>query len=502
MAAKTPSEAIPGGPTLQPAGIGHNGGPTLNPCLRDFWLTPARNRVLYGGRSSSKSWDAAGFAIYLAANFKVRFLCTRQFQNKIEESVYTLLKIQIERFGLAAEFTVTNNKITHNRTGSEFIFYGLWRHIDEIKSLEGIDVCWVEEAHNLTEDQWKILEPTLRKEGSQFWIIFNPRLVTDFVYRRFVTNSSSATIKTGVLGEIGGTIKRKINYTENPFLSQTILKVIAEKEAEDPDEFANIYLGEPLEDDDTVIIKRSWVLAAIDARKVLIESGRYTAEQFGGRRRIGYDVADSGEDKCATVEAYGVEVERIDEWKAREDELLKSATRVHAQARERGAEITYDSIGVGAFSGAHFEELNTLNGVRISHFKFNAGGGVLDPEDQIDPKNPDSPTNQDYYLNLKAQTWGEVATRFRNTFNAVRNGIMIAADQLISIASDCEHLDSLIDELCTPRRDYDRAGKVKVESKKDLAKREIKSPNKADAFVMAFARRDGFDLDAFIRAHS
>src|SRR5574340_403514 len=110
--------------------------PTLNPVLRDFWLTPARNRILYGGRDSSKSWDAAGFAIFLAQHCCIRVCCARQFQNKIAESVYTLLKIQIERFGLAREFKITDNSIIHRGTGSEFLFYGLWRHIDEIKSLE------------------------------------------------------------------------------------------------------------------------------------------------------------------------------------------------------------------------------------------------------------------------------------------------------------------------------------------------------------------------------
>jgi phage terminase large subunit len=108
----------------------------------------------------------------------------------------------------------------------------------------------------------------------------------------------------------------------------------------------------------------------------------------------------------------------------------------------------------------------------------------------VDPHNPRSPTNADFYLNRKAQAWWDVATRFRNTFNAVRKDMHIPAGELISIASDLPHLEALIDELCTPRRDYDGAGgKVKVESKKDLAKREIPSPNKADAFVMAFADR-------------
>lgn len=475
MAARTPSEEIPGGPTVQPGGIGHNGGPTLNPVLRSFWETPARNRVLYGGRASSKSWDAAGFAIFLAQAYKVKFLCVRQFQNKIAESVYTLLKIQIERFGLRAEFDIQRDRIIHRRTGSEFIFYGLWRHIDEIKSTEGVDVCWIEEAHNLSKEQWDILEPTLRSDASQFWIVFNPRLASDFVWRRFVVNTPPKTIK------------RQINYDENPFLSQTMLDVIAAKRDEDEDEFNHIYLGQPRTDDDKIIIKRSWVLASLGARaKLNIPAG--------GRRRIGWDVADDGADKNATVEVEGIEAVGMEEWKGGEDELPQSASRVHARAVEWGAEIDFDSIGVGAFAGGYFKALNESQGVSIPYHKFNAGAGVLNPADLIDPSDPKGRTNRDYYLNLKAQTWGRVAERFRNTFNAVHRGLHYEADDLISIDPSLPDLDALIDELCTPRRDYDLAGKAKVESKKDLAKANRPggpkpSPNKADAFIIANAPR-------------
>lgn len=443
---------------------------TLNPCLREFWTTPARNRVLYGGRSSSKSWDAAGFAVFLASNYKVRFLCTRQFQNKIEESVYTLIKAQIERFGLTSQFKILDAKIIHKRTGSEFIFYGLWRHIDEIKSLEGVDVLWIEEAHNLTEGQWQILEPTIRKEHSQVWVIFNPKLSTDFTYKRFVVNPPPKTVV------------RKINYTENPFLSRTILDVIEAAQIEDPDEHAHIYLGEPRDDDDGVIIKRSWIQAAIDAHKVL-------GFKASGFKRIGFDVADSGNDLCANVAAHGSVVEWADEWKAQEDELLKSCTRTYSAARERGASILYDSIGVGATAGAKFKELNDGKPNPIRYEKFNAGAAVHMPEKLY--QKPDI-TNGDMFSNIKAQTWWLVADRFRNTFNAIRNGEKFRDDELISISSDCPKLDKLMDELSTPRRDYDGNGRVKVESKKDLAKpnREggaVPSPNLADAFVMCFS---------------
>ncbi len=202
------------------------------------------------------------------------------------------------------------------------MFYGLWRHINEIKSLEGIDICWLEEAHALTEDQWRVLEPTIRKAGSQFWIIFNPQLSTDFAWQRFIVKPPR------------GTLARQINYTENPFLSQTMLDLIEGAKAEDFEEYQHVYLGQPRDDDDMVVIKRSWLMAAIDAHKKL-------GIDISGDRRIGFDVADSGDDKCATVAAHGPLATWADQWKAGEHELLKSTTRVWNAAAECGSSIVY-----------------------------------------------------------------------------------------------------------------------------------------------------------------
>lgn len=462
-------------------------GPTLNPALRQFWRASVnakgeliRNRVLYGGRSSSKSWDAAGFAIFLAQAFTVKFLCARQFQNKIEESVYTLLVATIDRYGLRDQFRILESKIIHRRTGSEFIFYGLWRHINEIKSLEGVDVCWLEEAHALTPAQWRVLEPTVRKEGSQFWLIFNPILSTDFVWRRFVLNPPP------------GTISRMINFDENPFLSDTMLRVIEAARDEDEDEFNHVYRGLPRDDDEGAVIKRSWAMAAIDAHKAL-------GIEPSGRNQIGFDVADSGTDKCALVHAYGPLATWSEQWKAGEDELLKSATRARAACVERSASLVYDSIGVGAGVGAKVNELNGPGGT-VSHTGFNAGGAVEKP-DKIYARSHPPKTNRDMFANAKAQAWWNVADRFRNTFNAVKKGATFPADELIFLSSEMDNLQLLIDELCTPKRDFDNAGKVKVESKKDLAKSNRPggaqpSPNLADAFVMAFANlRSGYIWD-------
>lgn len=471
-------------------GIGHNGGPTLNPALEDFWLADLndqgeeiRHRVLYGGRASSKSWDAAGFAIWLASNYKIKVLCARQFQNKIEESVYSLLKLQIERFGLQRQFKILDNKIIHRRTGSEFLFYGLWRHIGEIKSLEGVDICWLEEAHALTEQQWEVLEPTVRREWSQFWLIFNPMLSTDFVWRRFVVNPPP------------GTITRLINYTENPFLSSTMLRVIVAAKAEDEEEFKHIYGGVPRDDDDSAVIRRSWIMAAIDAHKTL------GIDPTGGDR-VGFDVADDGKDKCALVHAHGPLAAWADMWKATEDELLKSATRARAACVARSADLVYDSIGVGASVGAKVNELNKP-GETVRHTGFNAGGAVVRPDKEYERSHPPK-KNKDMFANAKAQAWWSVADRFRNTFNAVTKGAKYDPSDMIFISSDLPHLNLLIDELCTPKRDFDNAGKVMVESKKQLAKANRvggpqPSPNLADAFIMAFCPMGAaYNIDALI----
>lgn len=465
--------------------------PSLNPCLKNFWTKPARGRVLYGGRISSKSWDAAGFAIFLASNYCVRFLCTRQFQNKIAESVYTLLKIQIERFGLLADFSITDNSIIHKTTGSSFVFYGLARNIAEIKSLEGVDVWWIEEAQFLTKEQWDTVEPTIRKEGSQIWAIFNPQFATDFIYQRLVVNPPA------------NYIVRKINFDENPFLSSTAREMIQRCREESEEDYQHIYLGNPKQDSEGSVIKRSWIEAAIDAHIKL-------GFEPSGRKVIGFDVADDGEDACANVYAHGSVALWCEEWKAKEDELLKSCSRTFQNASSRGAEIRYDCIGVGASAGAKFDELNQMRDkhLRVAYSKFNAGASVDRPDDYYVIDKQDKIKNKDFFSNLKAQTWWNVADRFRNTYNAINRGEKFKDDEMISISIDMPYLEKLKTELSTPKRDFDRNGRVKVESKDDLAKSSrpggpVPSPNIADAFIMSFASTTAQKLkisDAVLRA--
>ena len=440
----------------------------LNPTLRDFWTTKASIKILYGGRASSKSYDTAGILLYLASKYKLRILCIRKYQNKIEESVYALLKelILSEEY-FKQNFTILQSSIRCNSTGSEFIFFGLHRSIDEVVGLQGINVTWCEEAHSIQEKEWNRLRPTiLRQENSFCIMVFNPQYDTDFVYRNFVMQKREDTLV------------KHINYTDNPFLSNSAKDLIAmDKKHLDEDTFNHIYLGYPKSENQDSFIKRSWIDACIDAHiKLNIEAkGKYT---------IGYDIADSGADSCSTVKVYGNVVVDIKEWKAKEDELEQSAEKVFKMALDNNAEIIYDTIGVGASAGSTFRRLNSEYKKNIVYSKFDAGASVMSPNTEYKPLRK----NKDHFENLKAQQWQIVADRMLHTYNAVVKGDLFNEDDIISISSSCDLINELKIELSSPLKEESKRGLVKVESKDNMKKRGIQSPNIADAFIMAYFR--------------
>lgn len=151
-------------------------------------FTPNRYKVLHGGRGSAKSWSIARALIALAASKPIRVLCARETQKSIQESVHRLLKDQIGLMGLEGFFNVQETRI-QGANGSDFAFAGIRQQgVANLKSFEGVDICWVEEAMVVTKRSWDVLIPTIRKPGSEIWISFNPELDDDETYTRFVTD--------------------------------------------------------------------------------------------------------------------------------------------------------------------------------------------------------------------------------------------------------------------------------------------------------------------------
>lgn len=192
---------------------------------------PYRYKVLWGGRGGLKSWSIAKVLLLISMQRPIRVLCTREFQNSIKESVFKLLEDQIEQLGMTHAFRITNSEIT-NVIGSQFIFTGLHNNVTKIKSMEGIDIVWCEEAETISEYSWSILIPTIRKPGSEIWISFNPFQEEDPTYQRFIANTPP------------NSFVQKLSWADNPWLSE---EVIAEKDylkSVDYDSYMYVWEGE------------------------------------------------------------------------------------------------------------------------------------------------------------------------------------------------------------------------------------------------------------------
>ena len=169
----------------------------------------SRYKVLYGGRGGAKSWGIARALLILGAKSQLRILCAREFMTSMRDSVHKLLCDQIEALGLLGFYDITQASIK-GKNGTEFSFVGLKNNIANVKSYEGVDICWVEESQTVSRLSWNVLIPTIRKENSEIWISFNPELETDETYQRFVANPPADCITM------------KVNWSDNPWFPETL----------------------------------------------------------------------------------------------------------------------------------------------------------------------------------------------------------------------------------------------------------------------------------------
>lgn len=219
-----------------------------------FLFKPSRYKVAYGGRGSAKSWSIARALLILGASKRLRILCVREVQKSIKDSVHKLLKDQMSELNLGEKYQAFDTEI-RGHDGTEFIFTGLSNQTKEsIKSYEGVDIVWAEEAHAISKESWDILIPTIRKENSEIWVSFNPELDTDETYVRFVVNSPPDCVSVF------------INYQDNPWFPEVLEKERQHCEVVDPDSYPTIWEGKC----------RSAVVGAIYAKEVdlAIREGR------------------------------------------------------------------------------------------------------------------------------------------------------------------------------------------------------------------------------------
>lgn len=202
-------------------------------------IIPWRFRVLHGGRNGYKDWSAVSASIERGIRKSTRYLLTREVQNTIADSWYQLILDTIKRLGYSDYFIPLANRIKCRVNDTSYIFRGLNDLVSEdVKSTEGIDVAIIGEAQNLTEKSMNDFEPTIRKEGSEIWMIFNDRFETDFVYQFCVKNPPK------------NMICELVTYLDTDCLEKTTPQVVIDQaerdKKENPKLYDNKWLGKPL----------------------------------------------------------------------------------------------------------------------------------------------------------------------------------------------------------------------------------------------------------------
>lgn len=397
---------------------------------RDLWwwlhseTPPYRYYCYSGGRASGKSTSVAQSLILRAATQPITVLCAREFQNSITDSVHKLLADIIESFGVKG-FEVTRDAIRHIN-GSMFIFRGLHNNLESVKSIEGVDVCWVEEAQAISKESLTTLIPTIRRPNSTLIFTWNPLTSHDPVWSYFITGDSEERRRQ--------TCHWHTTYNDvRRLLSQDVLDMIrADQQSAD---FAHIWLGLPYSDTNNQLISDTMIGEAVQ-RKPL-----------DGLVTFGVDVARYGNDRTALCIKQGNRISILESWT--HSSIVDTAERIKLRASQyHPVAIRVDDTGVGG----GLTDLLKTNGLPVD--AINYAGKAKDQQ----------------YPNIASELWFDFANMLPS----------------LSINPNLDDFAKLSNELTTRRWKITSRNQRQIESKQDYKDREnLGSPDLADAVLLA-----------------
>lgn len=329
--------------------------------LKPLFFKPEniRHVLIEGGRGGGKSHTIAEYLLIIGMTKKLRILCGREVQKSLKDSVHTLLSDKID--SLRLPYIATQNSIKCLKTGTEFLFTGLKDHtVNSIKSFEGIDIFWGEEAQAFSKKSLDILIPTIRKEGSYFIWSMNRFEEQDPIYDLLIHKN-----RKDVLHLV-------INYPDNPHCPDEIKTEAEICKINSPDDYEHIWLGQPMTQGDRCILSRALVRQAMD-RTIKPE----------GAMESGIDVARFGSDTTQFYKRHGLKVI------AEKQMLQKDTVDVSNEAHEfiNGSSNTkVDDTGVGG--GVSDQLIHKGDNITMINF-----GG--------------SPKDKDKYPNTISEMWFE-----------------------------------------------------------------------------------------------
>lgn len=465
--------------------------------------------ALIGGRGSSKSIAAVDISLADAKDNGNRTYCLREFQSSIKNSVHSLVKSEIKRFGFD-NFDVLDTSIKHNDL-SMFEFAGIARNIDSVKSTHGFKRFAIEEAQFISQASLDVLTPSLRneprnglptkfreqnnllddieenKDTVSMMFIANPRSSADPFSKRFIEPYKKIIDRDGYYEDDLHLIV-KINYCDNPWFDDSDLEGERQFDLEHRDKAFNDWkwMGEYNDAVDDAIIKPEWFDAAIDAhkldrlKKVFMPKGAIIAS---------HDPSDEGSDSKGLSITHGSIIKYVGE--KTDGDIADGCDWALGKAKEFHSDwFVWDGDGMG--TGLKRQISQGLNGTKIQYHMFRgslSGKGQDNADDIYDPQEGDQKAKKTYaetFKNNRAQYSISLADRYRNTYRCVIKGEYVDPDIMISLDSDgIENITGLRAETCRiPLKKNPTAGLIQVMSKQDMAAIGIDSPNMFDSVMM------------------
>ena len=387
-----------------------------------------RYKLYWGGRAGGKSYAFADCILTLGRMKKLFIACVREVQDSIKDSVYKLLQDRAMQHQFN-EYAFYENKIVNNATGTTFVFKGLKdQNSQNIKSLEGVDICWIEEAQKISKKSWEILNPTIRKAGSEIWISMNREEENDPIWKAVAAHPDERTFIC------------KVNYYDNPYCPEEMRYLANKCKMESPDDYEHIWLGAPVVTGNTKLISAKDVRRAIDVKINKSDSPLI----------IGVDVARFGDDKTVFCYRRGRWCFKIESFTHLDTvELANRLTAEIKNSHPARVFIDVGGIGVGVY------DILVDRGFAKIVKGVNFGSKAM---------------YEDRYFNKRAEMWGEANEWLKQELP-------------VQIPND----DILFDDLTSVNKKFDSRGRLQLESKDDVKKRIGRSPDKADAFVLTFA---------------
>lgn len=434
--------------------------------------TKKRIKIAVGGRGGSKSIAFADTFIKFCDDGE-RLCCAREFQNSIDDSVHALIKSRIDALG--AESIAKATKVV-SPAGGEIFYRGLARNPMSIKSMFGVQKIWVEEAQTLSDATLDLLEPTIREDESELWFSLNRGSSKDPFSKRMLAPYEKELAKHGYY-EDDDVLIVEINWQDNPFfpqdLNQTRLKDLKNLPRA---KYDHIWGGKYSDTVDNAIIEPEWFDACVDAHKKL-------GFEPLGQERFSYDPADTGDAK-AIAYSHGSVILMVE---SNESGMIDTATD-WAASRANSIKpdvFIWDCDGIGA--GLKRQIADAFNGKKIQLESFKGSQGADKPDEiyePIDGEVKDAKTNKETFTNQRAQHYWILRDRIIKTYQAVTKGKYISPDELISFSSEIAELPGLRAELCRIPRKFVPSGRIQLQTKADMKKMGIVSPNMADAVMM------------------